>query len=149
MEAVIDPQTERQLAVKLYNHCWSLIRGGERTAEQDDELERAAFTSLYHWSKVGNATNLAIGEWMIAHVYLVLGRLPEAARFAQRVIDLCTREGFADFYLAYGHLETARILRAMGKPDEAQVEADKAKAIPIAEEDDREIFEKDVAAENW
>jgi len=149
MDAILDPQTERQLAVKLFNHCWTLLKIEDRTAEQDDELERAAFASLYHWSKVGDATNLSIGEWMVAHIYLVLGRFPEAMRFAQRVMDLCRREGLTDFYLAYGHLEMARILQAMGKPDEARAEAEKAKAIPIAEEDDREFFEKDLAAESW
>lgn len=145
---VIDPETERKLAVALYNHCWTLLET-PASPERDDELERSAFASLYHWSQVGDATNLAIGEWMIAHAYLVLGRLEEAERFALRVVDICASNGLQDFYLAYGYLEMARTERARGNSASAADWLARAKAVEIPDADDQEVFEKDLAGDGW
>ena len=47
------PEEERQLAVDLFNHAWTLIELPERTPEQDDELIHAAHASRHHWAAVG------------------------------------------------------------------------------------------------
>ncbi len=145
---IIDPETERKLAVALYNQCWTLLES-PASPERDDELERSAFASLYHWSKVGDATNLAIGEWMIAHAYLVLGRLAEAERFARRVVAICASNGLQDFYLAYGYLEMARIERTRGNSGLAADWLAQAKAVEIPDAEDREHFEEDLVKEGW
>ena len=146
----------RAIAVKLFHRCWEILdalplegprEGPVTSSAHTDELERAAFASLYHWSQIGDAKNIAIGEWMIAHMYRVLGQYKEAERFAQKVIDHCEKNGLRDFYLAYGYLEMARIKKALGQPMEDWLT--KAKSIEIPDEEDRLIFEKDLAKNGW
>lgn len=149
IELDVDSATQRKIAVSLYNGLWPLLQKEGRTAEDCNEMERAAFASLYHWSKVGDATNIAIGEWMISHVYVSLGRIDDAIRFAQRTIDWCEQHSLADFYLAYGFLEMARALRVGGKHDNAKQYLDWAREVEIAEKGDREAFEKDLARDGW
>lgn len=168
----------RAIAVKLFNRCWEILdelpvegpREGPIVANaQTDELERAAYASLYHWSQIGDEKNIAIGEWMIAHMYMVLGQFAEAERFALRVIELCEGVGLGDYYLAYGYLEMARIRRASSasissSPDFGNPALDsemdegaggwrywlnKAKAVEIADPQDREQFEGDLAKDGW
>ncbi|MBC8066626.1 MAG: hypothetical protein H7Y17_17480 [Chlorobia bacterium] len=148
MSEIISAEIERKLAVSLYNRCWSLIES-PGSPERDDELERSAFASLFHWSRVGDAKNLAIGEWMIAHMYLLLGRFGEAERFARRVIDVCGANGLEDFHLAYGYLEMARIERARGNADSAADWVARAKAVEIPDAEDREHFDEDLAPDGW
>ena len=136
----------RSLAVKLYNRCWELL-DLPKSDPRNDELERSAFASLYHWWHAGDAKNIAIGEWMIAHMYLELERYPEAERFADRVVELCRREGLQDFYLAYGYLEMARIKRAQGLDFREWLS--RAKAVEIPDAEDREVFEADLKKEGW
>lgn len=149
MEPIVEPEVHRKLAVCLYNGIWPLLEKPSRSREEEDYMERSAFASLYHWSKVGDATNIAIGEWMIAHVYVVLGCPDEATRFAERVIEFCQANSLGDFYLAYGYLEMARAMRLADKEAVAQAFAEKARAVPIAEGDDRQLFAKDFAADGW
>ena len=137
----------RKVAVQLFNHCWELLEAPP-SPERDDELERSAFASLFHWSMAGTAKNIAIGEWMIAHVYLELSLLSEAERFARRVIALCQSEGMEDFHLAYGYLEMARICRNRND-EKVQVEKwlELAKAVHIPDPHDREHFQEDLQKE--
>jgi tetratricopeptide (TPR) repeat protein len=136
----------RALAVRLFNRCWELLDVPE-SDPRNDELERAAFASLYHWSQIGDAKNIAIGEWMIAHMYFSLNRLAEAERFATKVINYCNASGLEDFYLAYGYLELARIRRA--RREEYAEALSKAKAVKIFDDEDREHFESDLAKDGW
>jgi hypothetical protein len=136
----------RSLAVKLYNRCWELL-DLPASDPRNDELERSAFASLYHWWQIGDAKNVAIGEWMISHMYLALERYMEAERFADRVIELCRREGLEDFYLAYGYLEMARIKRAQNMDFHEWL--GKARAVPIPDDDDRAVFEADLKKDGW
>lgn len=136
----------RSLAVKLYNRCWELL-DLPPSDPRNDELERSAFASLYHWWHAGDEKNIAIGEWMIAHMYLALERYSEAERFAKRVIELCRREGLADFYLAYGYLELARIRKAQGQSHHEWLS--KAKSVEIPDPDDLAIFESDLRKDSW
>ena len=145
----IDPETEKSIAKTLFNHVWTLIQSEARTPVQDDEMEWAAMASLYHWSKVGDAGNLAIGQWQVAHVYLRLGRLEEAKRYAQKVIETCMGAGLGDFYLAYSYLELARALRSEGKEGEAHAYALKAKETPMADPHDQEHFDQDFKSDGW
>ena len=136
----------RSIAVKLFNRCWELLDTPE-SDPRNDELERAAFASLYHWSQIGDAKNVAIGEWMIAHMYLSLGRLAEAERFSDRVISGCEANHLADFYLAYGYLEKARIRRAQGQEYESWLA--KAMAVKIEDPEEHAQFEGDLAKDKW
>ena len=60
-------------------------------------------------------------------------------------MSLCKKHGLVDFDLAYAHEARARALRAVGRDMEAMVEWEAAKAVPVADQEDREILEKDLA----
>ena len=98
----LDLATRRALAVGLFNHVWTLLETTDRSAERDDEMLHAAHASRYHWGEVGEARNLAIGEWQCSRVYSVLERGEPALWHARRVLEICEREGIADFDLAFG-----------------------------------------------
>jgi hypothetical protein len=61
----------------------------------------------------------------------------------------CTTAALADFDLAYAHEATARALACLGRRDEAIAARAAATAVPIADIEDRNIVEADLAAEPW
>ena len=143
----VDPATERAIAIDLFNHTWSLLDLPERTPAQDDEMVSAAHASRHHWGRVGDASHWAVGEWQIARVYAVLGRAEPALYHARRCLELCEANGIGDFQLASAYEGLARAHLAAGAHEAASDW--KAKALAaldgIAEADDREIVEGDLA----
>ncbi len=79
----LDPATERQVAVDLFNHVWRLLDIDDRTPDQDDAMVHAAHASRWHWGQVGGAEQRAVGEWQCSRVYAVLGRPGEALHHAR------------------------------------------------------------------
>ena len=57
--------------------------------------------------------------------------------------------GLADFDLAYAHEARARALACLGRLEEAEAELTAARAVPIADDDDRQIVDGDLAAGPW
>lgn len=140
----MSPDEERQLAIDLYNDLWPLMELEHRTPDDDARLVHEAHTSLYHWSKVGTAVNVARGEWMCARVYAVLGRAEPALYHARRCLALAEPIGGWDLAVAYEALARACVVD--GDQAEARGFLELARAVPIAEDDDRAVVEKDLAA---
>lgn len=135
---------ERQLAVDLYNGLWPLLEKPDRTSDEDAQLVHQAHASLYHWSQVGEQVNLARGEWMCSRVYAVLGRAEPALWHARRAVTIA--EPIGDWDLAVCFEAMARASVVAGDPDAAREWIARARAVPIAEAEDREVVEKDLAA---
>ena len=144
----VDAQTHRRLAVDLFNHVWTLLEKQERTREETDELVHAAHASVYHWLQVGTAKNAARGEWQLARVYATLGRAEPALHHARRCLELAeAADDLEDFDLPYAYEALARAHRAAGDEGEAQRWRERAREAGerIAEDDDRDLFERDLA----
>lgn len=143
----LDPATERSLATDLFNHTWRLLELPDRTPVQDDEMLHAAHASRHHWGRVGDATNLAIGEWQCARVYAVLGRGEPSVHHAQRSLEICEANGLRDFQIAAAYEALARAYATYG--DSAALREWKSRAeaalAGIADPDDREIIAGDIA----
>jgi hypothetical protein len=107
-------------------------------------MVHSAHASVHHWSRVGTEINLARGEWQVSRVYTVLGRSEPALWHAQRCLDVCTRNGFADWDLAFAHEAMARAYAVGGDLDRAREHVDAARAVPVAEDEDRELVEADL-----
>lgn len=139
--------TQRQLAVDLFNHVWTLLDKAERTDAESAEMVHAAHASCYHWLQVGTALNEARGEWQCSRVYAVLRRAEPALHHARRCLDICRREGFGDFDLAYAYEALARAHVVGGDPSEARrwLGLARAAAEDVAEADDRELVLADLA----
>ena len=58
---------------------------------------------------------------------------------------MCEKHGLVDFDLAYAHEATARALKALGRDDEAARSWEAATAVPIADDEDRQHLEEDLA----
>lgn len=137
----------RQFAVDAFNGVWKLLEKEDRTVEEQDEMVHAAHASRYHWGKVGTPVNLARGEWQISRVYAVLDRPGPALYHAQRCLDICLQNGISDFDLAYAYEALARAYASEGDAAgrKRYLELAKNAAANIEEEDDRELFWKDIA----
>jgi hypothetical protein len=150
MPPELDDATHRMLGVGLYNFTWTLMEKPDRTAEETDLMIHAAHASRYHWEKVAVAVNRARGEWLCSRVYAVLGRAEPALWHAQRCLAIVEAggEGFEDWDRASALEAVARAYAVAG--DRAKAERCKALAaaeLPkIAEADDRDVIEKDLAS---
>jgi hypothetical protein len=136
---------DRRLAVDLFNAVWALMGRGDRTPADDAAMVHAAHASVHHWSKAGTEFNQVRGEWQVSRVYTVLGRAEPALWHARRCLALAVAAGLADWDLAYAHEAVARALLVAGDGAGAVAEVAAARAVPIAEDDDRELLEKDLA----
>ncbi len=136
---------ERKLAADLFNGVWTLMETEDRTPGQDDRMLHMAHASRYHWEQVGTAANLARGEWLCSRVYAVLRRPEPALHHARRVLELCVEHGLADWDLAFAHEAIARGLAVAGDAAGAEAEIRAARDVPIAEDEDRELLERDLA----
>lgn len=137
----------RQLGVDLFNRTWALLDQERRTKLEDDEMLNATHASAYHWSRVGGPEHRARGEWQISRVNAVLGRGEAAVHHAQRCLDHCLEHGIADWDIAFAYEALARGHRVAGNDDEYRRNLGLAReaGARIAEDDDRELLEKDLA----
>ena len=145
----LDPATRRKLAADLFNHTWTLLERPDRTPEQTDEMIHSAHASRYHWGEVPDhePVNLARGEWQCSRVYAVLGQAEPALWHARRCLEINEANGSGDWDIASAFEAMARACLAAGDLD--GVAGWKAKAVAalegIADPDDREIIEGDIA----
>ncbi len=132
---------------------WALAEQASRTPDEDAEMLDAAHASLYHWRHVGTGLHLQRGEWLISHVYALLGLGDGALRHAERCLALTTthQREMADFDIAYAYLGMARAHACLGHVDDAQkyLALAEAAGAAIADDEDRAIFANDLSSGNW
>jgi hypothetical protein len=150
-QAAVDPVCHEMFAKGLNQLVWSLLEQATRTPDEEERMVHAAHASAYHWSEIGGQRERVRADWLLSRVHAVAGR-PEAARLhAQRSLAVCEAEGFGDFDLAYAFEAMARAAAVGGDEQTAaqwRVKAEAAGAA-IADPEDREIFESDLAAPPW
>ena len=79
----------------------------------------------------------------------MLGHGDAALHHADRTAAIVAAAGLDDFDLAYAHEARARALACLGRLDEAAGELAAARAVPIADDEDRAIVDGDLAAGPW
>ena len=110
-------------------------------------MVESAHASLWHWGYAGGALERQRGEWLISHVYAVVGDGPNALRYAQRCWAITEAEHFVDFDFAYACEGLARAHAVNGETATAaewRARAEEAGRL-IADDEDRDIFEADLA----
>src|SRR3954470_3410495 len=135
---------ERQIAVDLFSAVWRQMERSDRTPDDDAAMVHMAHASVHHWAQAGTELNLARGEWQGSRVYAVIGRGEAAFWHAQRCLDLCTRNDIADWDLAYAHEAMARAHAVLGDADACSRHVTAAPGVRIAENDGRELLERDL-----
>jgi hypothetical protein len=142
---------DRAFARSLNGLVWQLLGRTDRTGEDDARMVDAAHASQHHWREAGGPPATR-GEWLVSHVYAVLGRPEPALHHARRCLALTDgRPGLADFDHAYAAEAMARALACAGDRDQAAAWHSRATAAgaAIADDEDRGIFTGDLATGPW
>jgi hypothetical protein len=136
----------RAEAIECNNSTWQMIEA-ERTPANDEEMLRRAYAAAYHWQRAADRgpENEARSLWLLAKVHLLAGHPGMSLEYADASAQQCADNGLADFDLAYAYEARARALQAMGRSAEAEVLWAAAKAVPIADPEDRAMVEADLA----
>lgn len=146
-------EAHTEFAKQSNGQVWKLLEKTDRSHEEDEVMERAAFASLYHWTYAGTEIHHQRGEWMIAHVYTVLGEAGPALKHAQRCLELTEahKDHMGDFDIAYAHEAMARANALAGEADSAKKHLELAKAAgeAIADEEDKAWFMGDLDGGEW
>jgi uncharacterized protein YndB with AHSA1/START domain len=147
-DVVDDPAAEwhRAQGVECNNSIWDLV-GEPASPERDEELLRRAYASAYHWQRAARRApvNEIRAQYMLSKVHHLTGQHERALHYADNDMALCVSLGIADFDLAYAHEARARALQALGRTDEAATEWAAAKGTPVADPEDKEIVDQDLA----
>ena len=136
----------RQQGIECNNSIWEMVEAA-RTPENNEEMLRRAYASTYHWARAKGRTpiNDARGQYMLAKAHLLAGLPERSLHYADACMRVTLEHNAVDFDLAYAHEARARALRALGQESEALTEWAAAKAVPIANDEDREILDNDLA----
>lgn len=137
----------RQLAIACNNSCRDMIEAARNPAN-DEEMLRRAYAAAYHWQRAegASAVNEARALWLLSKVQGLIGDAGRALHYADACLRCCEQHGLVDFDLAYALDAQARALAALGQRDEALGVWAAAKAVPIADADDRRQVAADLAA---
>jgi hypothetical protein len=152
-DPITDPSPEdvaawrRTFAPMAFNHAWSLLDADQLTREQEEEMLAATFAQRHHWYQVGTAKNWAIADWQVSRVAAVLGYMELARRFGERSLELAEEHGLGPFVTGFAH---EAIARAAALVDDVEtftehVELARALLVEIADEEDRDVLESDLA----
>lgn len=143
----------RAQGVEANNATWQWLGkpDGERSTDDDEAMTRSAYAAAYHWARAAGRgpENEARAEWLLARVWTVRRHAELALAHADRCLAVCEANGLADFDLAYAHEGRARALAMLGRLEEAVAARELAAEIPIADDEDRQIVERDLAAGPW
>ena len=135
---------DRQLGVDLFNATWLLID----SRSDDDLMVHMAHASAYHWAAAPECTpaNRARSEWLVSRVYAIAGRAEPSLYHARLCLDWCERHDLVDWDLAFAYEALARACRAAGDDAAADGYLEQARAVEIADEEDRELLAADLAS---
>jgi hypothetical protein len=113
---LVTPAHHRRLADELVQYVWSLIERPDRGPDDDAEMVHAAHAARWHRARAEGCTphDLAIAEWLISHVYAIVGRAEPSNHHAQASLDLCRKHRVEGYLLAYAYEALARAAAAGG-----------------------------------
>lgn len=148
-----EAEADRLFAIRHNGITWSLLEKTDRTPEENDLMVHAAHSSCMHWLQIGTATHHQRGQWLLSHVYSVLGYGDAALRHAMVCMNLTQEnpDAMQDFDQAYAYEAVARASALTGNLDAAKdyfARAEKA-GEAIANIEDKKIFTSDLQAGEW
>jgi uncharacterized protein YndB with AHSA1/START domain len=149
----IEGNWHRAQGVTANNSVWELLDGRELGPDAADDLLERAYAAAYHWRKATGASvlNRARASWLISRCHSVLGHGEIALHHADRCVQHTKQaaQDAEDFDHAYAYEARARALACLGRLEEAGEAHRRAATVRISDEQDRAIFEGDLAAEPW
>ena len=145
--ADITADWHRAQAVEINNAVWDQLDAVKAGTAGITGLVRGAYAAAYHWERARGAApaNEARARYLIGKAWLASGRPDQALDYGNRTLAQCEEHGLGDFDLAYAHELRARGLAGLGRHTEAAQAWATARAIEIADPEDRAIVEADFA----
>ena len=142
------PSMHRALAVAAFNSTWDILEVGddERSADATEEMVRRAYAAAYHWQRAEGYTtvNEARSLWMLSRVWRASGNGDLALHYAQRCWAVTEESNLIDFDLAYACDAMARALAMTGRSSEAFQWWERAMAVEVKNDGDREQLLSDI-----
>jgi hypothetical protein len=140
----------RYFSARCFNQAWDLIGKKDRTAQEDEEMLRLSFASLWHWSQRDDywAEKASIGYWQVARIYALLGQADNARRYGQLSLEAGQEDGVGPFYRGYAYEALARAEAVAGNRAKMEEYLDLARnaAEEVSEAEDRDLLLADLAA---
>ena len=136
----------RRQGVEATNTAFALLARG-RDASEDEELLRLAYAAAHHWARAAGAgpENAVRADYLVSRALTATGQPERGLLTADRALGACRDHGLADFDLAYAHEARARALHELGRADEAAQAWAAARAVEVADPEDRAIVDSDFA----
>jgi len=137
----------RRQGVETNNDAHDLLERVDRSPEEDEELLRLAYASAFHWDRATGTTaaNRARAAHLVARALIATGQPERGLLSADRCLAICREHTLDDFDLAYAQEARARALLALGRHQDAHAAAAAALAVPIADAEDKQIVDRDLA----
>jgi hypothetical protein len=146
-------EAQQHFAKTLNGKVWELLQKPDRSHSEDELMIYAAHASCYHWLFTGTGLHHQRGEWLIAHVYTVLGITDAALRHSARCLELTNEYNklMEDFDWAYCYECVARANALAGNRDLVikYVELAQRSGQAISNDEDKYIFLGDFNGGNW
>ena len=136
----------RRQGVEATNSAFDLL-ARDRDAEADEELLRLAYAAAYHWERAQGAgpANAVRADYLVSRSLTATGLPDRGLVSADRALARCGEHGLSDFDLAYALEARARALHALGRREEATAAWRAARAVEVADAEDRAIVTSDFA----
>lgn len=108
----------RKIAVDSFNAVWGIIDKEYRTKEDELKMIELAHKSLHYWiQSEGTMLNIVRGEWMISHVYSILGYGEAALYHAKSCFEDTLDNEFGDFDLVFAYEAMAYAYKVLGEDE--------------------------------
>ena len=149
----VEPSVHRSLAIEANNSTWEILGKpvDQISPEEAEEMTRRAYAAAYHWQRAEGSTpaNSARADWLLSRVWVVRGDGTQAMNYAKRCMATCEASSLADFDLAYAYEALARAHACLGQAPQAKQYRESAARVLIADSEDKEVVDSDLASEPW
>jgi tetratricopeptide (TPR) repeat protein len=142
----ISDEIHKQIGIETNNAIWPILDKKKATKDELDEAMHMAYTSRYHWSKVGTIVNAVRAEYMIARVYSKMKRSEPALYHAKKALKLANKakkedSNWQDWDMPFIYEVLARAHAVAGNKEECMKYYERAqKAISkVKDEEDKKI----------
>lgn len=114
----METMDNKTLAITYFNKVWEIIDKSKRTNEDNLQMIDFAHKSLYYWIQAGGTMKQIVrGEWMISHVYSVLGYGEAALYHAKSCFEDTLDHELKDFDLVFAYEAMAYAYKVLGQED--------------------------------
>ena len=152
-EVSYEQKMHHEMGIEMNIQTWNLLEKVGRNERDDARMISFAHASLYHWRKSHKykPINEQRGQWLLSHVYAVLGKSKEALYYAKKTQKLTIEQDLKDSDRAYAYEALARANAAIGSKYESLKNLWNAQMVvnDIANEDDKNNFISVLESSPW